>query len=177
MVFLLLVEDLIMLPLHIDVKGKHVLVVGGGNIAFRRLMLFLEEGAIVTVVSPEVVHEIEELSNQGHLTWLKKRIELADLGHAFMIIAATNDPAINEWIAENTSVNQLVNVASNAEKGNVIVPKSVNKGRLTLSVSTNGASPKLAKQICEQLSDQFDNQFIKDLDQMYENRANKKRNK
>lgn len=163
-----------MLPLHIDVKDKNVLVVGGGKIAHRRLRLFLKEGAVVTVISPDVVTEIEELHNQNKLHWLEKKVEQVDLEHAFIIIAATNDPSINEWIAENADPNQLVNVASDAEKGNVIVPKSVNKGRLSISVSTNGASPKLAKQICEQLSDQFDNQFIEELDRMYEQRSEKK---
>ncbi|OAS83392.1 MULTISPECIES: NAD(P)-dependent oxidoreductase [Metabacillus] len=164
-----------MIPLHINVKDKNVLVVGGGKIALRRLLLFLEEGANVIVVSPEVVVEIKNLSNQKKLLWLEKEVELSDLEHAFIIIAATNAPAINEWIAENAKINQLINVASNAEKGNVIVPKSIKKGRLTMSVSTNGASPVLAKQICEQLSLQFDDQFIEELDQMYKIRMNKKR--
>ncbi|WP_338786643.1 NAD(P)-dependent oxidoreductase [Metabacillus sp. FJAT-53654] len=164
-----------MIPLHINVKDKNVLVVGGGKIALRRLLLFLEEGANVIVVSPEVVVEIKDLSNQKKLLWLEKKVELSDLEHAFIIIAATNVPAINEWIAENAKINQLINVASNAEKGNVIVPKSIKKGRLTMSVSTNGASPVLAKQICEQLSLQFDDQFIEELDQMYKIRMNKKR--
>jgi precorrin-2 dehydrogenase/sirohydrochlorin ferrochelatase len=166
-----------MLPLHFNVKDKNVLVVGGGKIALRRLRLFLEEGARITVISPDVVPEIAELSKADKLNWQAKKVELADLKDALFIIAATNDSAVNEWIAENASENQLVNVASNANKGNVIVPKSVKKGRLTLSVSTNGASPTLAKQICEQLSKQFDEQFVNELEQMYENRANRKRNK
>jgi precorrin-2 dehydrogenase / sirohydrochlorin ferrochelatase len=166
-----------MLPLHFNVKDKNVLVVGGGKIALRRLRLFLEEGARITVISPDVIPEIAELSKADKLNWQAKKVELADLKDALFIIAATNDSVINEWIAENASENQLVNVASDANKGNVIVPKSVKKGRLTLSVSTNGASPTLAKQICEQLSEQFDERFVNELERMYENRANRKRNK
>jgi precorrin-2 dehydrogenase/sirohydrochlorin ferrochelatase len=166
-----------MLPLHFNVKDKKVLVVGGGKIALRRLRLFLEEGARITVISPDVIPEIAELSKADKLNWQAKKVELADLKDALFIIAATNDSVINEWIAENASENQLVNVASDANKGNVIVPKSVKKGRLTLSVSTNGASPTLAKQICEQLSEQFDERFVNELERMYENRANRKRNK
>jgi precorrin-2 dehydrogenase / sirohydrochlorin ferrochelatase len=166
-----------MLPLHFNVKDKNVLVVGGGKIALRRLRLFLEEGARITVISPDVVPEIAELTKAGKLNWQAKKVGVADLKDALFIIAATNDSAVNEWIAENVSENQLVNVASNADKGNVIVPKSIKKGRLTFSVSTNGASPTLAKQICEQLSEQFDEQFVNALEQMYENRANRKRNK
>ena len=166
-----------MQPLLIDLTNKDVLVVGGGQIALRRLLLFIEEGAIVTVVSPEVVPDIEELFKQGKIHWFEKEIELQDLDKAFMIIAATNDSDLNEWIAENAKTNQLVNNVSNAKKGNVTVPKSVKKGRLTLSVSTNGASPKLAKQICEQFSNQFDDHFIRNLDQLYKDREIRKGNK
>lgn len=166
-----------MLPLHFNVKNKNVLIVGGGKIALRRLRLFLEEEANIRVISPDVLQEIAELSKLGKLNWQAKKVELADLKDALFIIAATNDSAVNEWIAENVSENQFVNVVSNADKGNVIVPKSVKKGRLTLSVSTNGASPALTKQICEQLSEQFDDQFINELEQMYETRMNSKRDK
>jgi precorrin-2 dehydrogenase / sirohydrochlorin ferrochelatase len=174
---ILFIEEIRMIPLLIDVKDKNVLIVGGGKIALRRLMLFIEEGANITVVSPVAAPEIMELSRLNKINWLEKKVELTDLQHAFIVIAATNDPAINEWIAENVSKNQLINVVSYAEKGNVTVPKSVKRGRLTLAVSTNGASPKLASQICEQLSSQFDDRFIKELDQMYENRTIKKNKK
>lgn len=166
-----------MLPLHIDVKGRNVVVVGGGKIALRRLRLFLEEGAHITIVSPHVVEEIEMLSLEKRLLWIKKKVELSDLDSAFIIIAATNDPSLNEWVSKNAHKNQLVNVVSQVEQGNFLVPKSVKKGRLSLSVSTNGASPKLAKEICEQLSNQFDDSFIQELDELYEQRLKKKMNK
>jgi precorrin-2 dehydrogenase/sirohydrochlorin ferrochelatase len=176
MIPILLIGEKYMIPLLINVKNKNVLIVGGGKIALRRLLLFLEEGAVVTVVSPVAAPEIIELSKLNQINWLEKKVEITDLQHAFIIIAATNDSKINEWIAENVSENQLVNVVSSAEKGNVTVPKSVKKGRLTLAVSTNGASPRLASQICNQLSNQFDDRFIKELDQLYENRVIKKNN-
>ncbi|WP_226665785.1 NAD(P)-dependent oxidoreductase [Metabacillus litoralis] len=172
-----MIKELTMLPLHINVQNQNVLIVGGGSIALRRLQLFLEEDAHVTVVSPEVVEEIENLARSNQLIWKKKKIEVSDLSQAFIIIAATNDHQINEWVAKQVAPTQLINVASNAEQGNVIVPKSIQKGRLTLSVSTNGASPKLAKQICEQISHQFDESFIKELDIMYEKRQENKKNK
>lgn len=163
-----------MLPLHIDVKDRNVVVVGGGKIALRRLKLFMEEGAQITVVSPHVVAEIEVLYHEKRLQWLKKKVEVSDLEPAFMIIAATNDPSINEWVSKNANKYQLVNVVSQVERGNFLVPKSIKKGRLSLSVSTNGASPKLAKEICERLSNQFDDSFIQELDQLYEQRLKKK---
>jgi len=166
-----------MIPLHIDVKGKKVIVVGGGKIAYRRLCLFLAEGANITVISPNVVSEIEELFHLGKITWLEKKIELEDLKNAFFIIAATNDANINEWIAANIEENQLINIVSNAKLGNVTVPKTVKKGKLILSVSTSGASPKLSKEISEKLIEQFEDDFIDELDKLYvERELNKKGN-
>ncbi|MFS0879921.1 precorrin-2 dehydrogenase [Bacillus sp. 7586-K] len=166
-----------MIPLHIDVKGKKVIVVGGGKIAYRRLCLFLAEGANITVISPNVISEIEELFHLGKITWLEKKIELSDLKNAFFIIAATNDASINEWIAANIEENQLINIVSNAKLGNVTVPKTVKKGKLILSVSTSGASPKLSKEISEKLIEQFEDDFIEELDKLYvERELNKKGN-
>lgn len=166
-----------MIPLHIDVENRHVLIVGGGKIAYRRLQLFLKEGAIVTVISPEIIKEIKVLSDEKQISWKQKKVELSDLQHAFIIITATNDPNVNEWVSANVNEFQLVNVASDMNKGNFIVPKSVKKGRLSISVSTNGASPKLAKEISEQLTKQFDDDFIEKLDQLFEQRQKKKQQK
>lgn len=166
-----------MLPLHIDVNNRQVLVIGGGKIAYRRLLLFLDEGANITVISPEVINDIEDLSQKKQILWKQKKIELSDLQQAFIIVAATNDPAVNEWVAENVNNHQLVNVASDMTKGNFIVPKSVKKGRLSISVSTNGASPKRAKEICEQLSSQFDEEYINELDRLYDQRQLNKQQK
>ncbi|MCM3441160.1 NAD(P)-dependent oxidoreductase [Metabacillus halosaccharovorans] len=166
-----------MLPLHIDVNNRQVLVIGGGKIAYRRLLLFLDEGANITVISPEIINDIEDLSQKKQILWKQKKVELSDLQQAFIIVAATNDPAVNEWVAENVNNHQLVNVASDMTKGNFIVPKSVKKGRLSISVSTNGASPKRAKEICEQLSSQFDEEYINELDRLYDQRQLNKQQK
>jgi len=166
-----------MLPLHIDVNNRQVLVIGGGKIAYRRLLLFLDEGANITVISPEIINDIEDLSQKKQILWKQKKVELSDLQQAFIIVAATNDPAVNEWVSENVNNHQLVNVASDMTKGNFIVPKSVKKGRLSISVSTNGASPKRAKEICEHLSSQFDEEYINELDRLYDQRQQNKQQK
>ncbi len=166
-----------MLPLHINVADRHVLIVGGGKIAYRRLLLFLEEGANITVVSPEIIKDIEILYEKKQILWRRKKVEVSDLHQAFIIVAATNNSEINEWVAANVNDFQLVNVTSNMTKGNFIVPKSVKKGRLSISVSTNGASPRMAKEICEHLSSQFDEEYIQELDRLYELRQQKKQQK
>lgn len=159
-----------MLPLHIDFSAKEVLIVGGGKIALRRLKTFLHAGANITVVSPEACEEITRLAEQNEICWKQEKVSVEHLHSPFLIVAATHDHDVNEWIGKNTRPNQLVNIASKMEKGNVLIPKIVKKGKLTLSISTNGASPTLAKELGEKLSSQFDDDFIKELDMLYEER-------
>ncbi|MBD1379976.1 precorrin-2 dehydrogenase/sirohydrochlorin ferrochelatase family protein [Metabacillus arenae] len=159
-----------MLPLMIDMKNKQVVIVGGGKIALRRLRLLKEEGAHLTVVSPQVNDEIKNLAASGKIVWKKKEVCTEDIKQAFLIIAATNDPNINEWIAGQVSGHQLINVVHKAEIGNVQVPKIVKKGKLIFSVSTSGASPLLAKEFSEKFASLIDKDIEKKLEEYHQYR-------
>ncbi len=101
-----------MLPLHINLSGKRIIIAGGGNVALRRLKTVLPEGADITVISPEALPEIKKLADEGRIRWIPRRIEMKDLKPAFFIIAATNDRGVNQEIAANASETQLVNCVS-----------------------------------------------------------------
>ena len=77
---------------------------------------------------------------------------------------------MNKWVAEQANANQLVNIASVAEQGNIQIPAFQQQGKLTLAVSTAGASPTLAKQLCQQLFNQFDEAFFLVLEELWEER-------
>ncbi|QNG58833.1 MULTISPECIES: NAD(P)-dependent oxidoreductase [Bacillaceae] len=159
-----------MLPLMIDVKNKPIVVIGGGKIAFRRISVFLTQGALIEVVSPSVIDEIKLLSEDKQLNWIQKEADKEDLAGAFLIVAATDNKDVNEWAAKTAHQNQLVNIAGQAELGNVQMPSFHQKGRLTVAVSTEGASPTLAKDLCQQFFDPFDNEFISKLDELFNER-------
>lgn len=157
-----------MLSLLVDIKDKACVVVGGGSIAYRKVMMLLEEEATITVISPEACSEIEELSKNGEIKLIRRKSTEEDFVHAFLTVAATNDRQENRRITQRLKSISLVNDASSHEEGNCQIPASFKKGRLHLSVSTNGASPKLAKRMKEEWQQTYDDNYLAYLDFLYE---------
>ena len=159
-----------MLPLMVDVQNRQILIIGGGQIAYRRLSVLFKQGARIKVVSPNVIDEIKELYQSKQIEWVQREVVKEDLSDAFFIVAATDHKEVNKWVAKQANPNQLVNIASEAELGNAQIPAFQQQGKLTLAVSTAGASPTLAKQLCQQLFNQFDEAFFLVLEELWEER-------
>ncbi|MGO5012872.1 precorrin-2 dehydrogenase/sirohydrochlorin ferrochelatase family protein [Niallia sp. Sow4_A1] len=157
-----------MISLLVELKDKHCVVVGGGKIAYRKVMMLLEEEAKVTVISPKACSEINELSKDEKIKLVQRKAVEEDFSHAFLTIAATNDMQENRHITQRLKSISLVNDASAYEEGNCQLPASFKKGRLHLSVSTNGASPKLAKRMKEEWQEKYDDNYIAYMDFLYE---------
>ncbi len=159
-----------MLPLHINMSGKPVVIAGGGRIAARRLKAVAGEGASVTVISPDVSADMLELIEKHGVCWKRKKAEPEDVKGAFLIILATDDCEANKRIARSAGEGQLVNVASEAELGNVYVPKIVKKGNITISVSTNGASPSHTIELAGRIDGLIDDELIREIDELFRKR-------
>lgn len=157
-----------MISLLVELKDRHCVVVGGGKIAYRKVMMLLEEEAKVTVISPKACSEIEELSKGEKIKLIQRKAVEEDFSHAFLTIAATNKVEENRRITQRLKSISLVNDASAYEEGNCQIPASFKKGRLHLSVSTNGASPKLAKRMKEEWQEKYDDNYIAYIDFLYE---------
>ncbi|MCI4137273.1 precorrin-2 dehydrogenase [Bacillus vallismortis] len=162
-----------MLPLHISLEKKKVVIAGGGSIALRRLKTVLSEGADITLVSPDVEPEIKQMAANHLIRWIGRTIKKEDYLDAFLIIAATDNAAVNKEIAKTASPLQLVNCVSDAELGDVYMPKIVKRGHVTVSVSTNGASPKHTKELAEQVNKLIDGDFVAEVDRLYQLRRKK----
>lgn len=160
-----------MYPIHINLTGRTVVVVGGGLIAFRKIKNLIHEEAKITVISPVVVNEIQEWHAEQKLAWIERKVIREDLVDAFLIVAATNCEEINSWIAEHASPKQLVNVVDQPHLGNFIVPSVVKRGKLILSVSTSGASPSLSKSIKKELQQKYSEDYETYLDFLFQCRS------
>ncbi|MFJ5963449.1 bifunctional precorrin-2 dehydrogenase/sirohydrochlorin ferrochelatase [Bacillus sp. NPDC093026] len=156
-----------MLPIHLDLSNKKVLIIGGGTIAARRVNAICAEPCDITVISPEICAEMARLIDTYKLHWKKKKVDVEDLKEAFFIVAATNDHAVNEWIAKTSLPHQLVNCVSQSELGSVIMPKVIKAGKVTISVSTSGASPARTKQLATTIEAMLENEDIEALDVLY----------
>jgi len=143
-------------PIVLKLAGRPCVVCGGGTVAERKVQSLLEAGAAVTVVSPTLTAALQRLATAGHIVHRARTFEPRDLDGAFLVIAATNDEALNAQVsAEAERRGQLVNVVDTPHHGNFFVPAAVRRGPLLIAVSTGGQSPLLARRIREELEDRY----------------------
>ncbi|PEC23961.1 NAD(P)-binding protein [Bacillus cereus] len=157
-----------MYPLTVRVDKKRVVVIGGGKVAGFKIIPLLKQGADIVVVSTELDANLVKLVEEKQIRWYQREYEKSDIKDAFLVVAATSDSVLNEQIAEDASVNQLVNVITNPESGNVHFPAAIHRGLLNVAVSTGGASPKLAKKIRDDIANKYDETYESYLGFLYE---------
>ncbi|MES9943561.1 MAG: siroheme synthase CysG [Candidatus Thiodiazotropha sp.] len=139
-------------PIFLDLKNRPCLVVGGGAIAERKTALLLKSGADVTLVSPDLCHNLTTWRDMGRYTHLERRFQDEDLTGHHLAIAATNDPRVNRRIAEIAGDLRIpVNVVDQPELCSFIVPSIIDRSPVVAAVSTGGASPVLARLIRSRL--------------------------
>jgi precorrin-2 dehydrogenase/sirohydrochlorin ferrochelatase len=140
------------LPVALNLEGRSVLVVGAGAVGGRKALEFLECGAIVTVVSPAASEAVRQAASAGRLRWLERRYAAGDADGYFFVMVAADDPATNAAVfAEASARGQLVNVCDDPEHCNVIFAAKIERGPLTVSIFTHGASPALSKRVRREL--------------------------
>lgn len=158
-------------PIMLNIQDKKVVIVGGGRIAYRKIVNLLQAGARITVISPAVHIKIEKLITENRIIWKKKAFESDDLECAFIVIAATNNEKVNAHVASSAGANQLVNIVDNQEISTFHVPAKLTRGDLTISIATSGASPTLAKVIRDELALVYDNSYERYLEFLSQSRV------
>lgn len=143
-------------PAMLNLSGKRAVVIGGGAVAARKILTLLEANAEVTVISPNLHESIMEVFAEKRIIWRQKRFEPNDLQDFFLIIAATDQAMVNVQVYESANHHQLINLVDRPDLSNFIVPASLRRGPLTISVSTSGVSPGLARKIKQELAEEYD---------------------
>ena len=139
-------------PLCLDISGRKCLVAGGGKVGERKAKMLFRCGAQVTVVSPLFAEGIIAFARLHSLTLREKTYETSDMEGAFLVIAATGNRALNRSIREDARrFNILCNIADQPEESDFILPSVVNRGDLSVAISTSGKSPALAKKLKEEV--------------------------
>ncbi len=132
-------------PLFVQLEGRRCLVVGGGRVACEKISGLLAAGARVNVLSPDGLDRLVHWSNQGVVKWIRRPWRPGDCQGFFLVIAATNDPALNRQIYEEAdSSGQLVNAVDSRASSNFFSAAIARSGPVIVAVSTCGASPALA---------------------------------
>jgi len=144
-------------PILLNIQDKKCLVVGGGNVAWRKVCSLKDAGARVTVVSPEFCPEMEK---EIGIERIQQKYEEGFLNGVLVVVASTDDEEVNKKVYyDAVKMGILVNVVDRPEICSFIVPATIIRGDLSISISTGGASPALARNIRENLEKQFGDEY------------------
>jgi precorrin-2 dehydrogenase/sirohydrochlorin ferrochelatase len=144
-------------PVFLNLKGKKAVVVGGGKVAERKILSLLKAGSDVKVISPYLTKRLEKEKLRGRIKHTPRQYRKGDLESVFLVIAATDSGVINERVSKDAPY--LVNVVDTPHLCNFIVPSIVNRGLLTIAVSTSGVSPGLSRSIRKELEKLYGPEF------------------
>jgi precorrin-2 dehydrogenase / sirohydrochlorin ferrochelatase len=144
-------------PVMLDVRDQPAIVIGGDRVATEKAANLSAAGAQVTVISQSFCDELLDLERKHAVTLHHKAYEHGDLAGAFVVVAVTtHNPELTEAIwNEAQEHRQLINIVDVPNRCNFILPSILRRGHLTISVSTEGTSPSLAKRIRQHLEDLF----------------------
>jgi uroporphyrin-III C-methyltransferase/precorrin-2 dehydrogenase/sirohydrochlorin ferrochelatase len=136
------------LPVFLDLRGKRVLLVGGGAVAARKAALLLEAGAHLRIVSPERCTELAQLCERPGVRYLAAGFEPAQLDDCVFAIAATDDAAVNQQVAAaGRAARIFVNAVDDPASSSCLMPSIVDRSPVIVAIGTGGATPTLARRL------------------------------
>jgi siroheme synthase-like protein len=143
-------------PIFVKLEGRLIVVVGGGTIAEGKIPGVLTAGARIRLVAPSITPQIAGWVRLGKIDWLPKEFEAEDLNGAFLVIAATSAPGVNETVFREAEARDILcNAVDDIEHCHFYYGAVVQRGDLQIAISTNGKSPALAKRLRQELEAEF----------------------
>lgn len=140
------------LPIFADIRNKPVLVVGGGDVAARKISLLRRAGAQVNIVAHALCEELTALEESGEVNWFARDYLATQLDTVFLVIAATDDTVLNGRVFTDASERRLLaNVVDDQPKCSFIFPSIVDRSPLVVAISSSGTAPVLARLLREKL--------------------------
>ncbi len=152
-------------PIQLDIQGKHVVVVGGGEVAFQKVSTLLKGGAHIEVISPVLCSSLQVLWNQKKIHWKQKLYETGDLKGATLAFGATNNVISNQHIhADALKEGILFNAVDQPADCDFIVPAHFERGDLMLTFSTSGSLPWFSKKLRQQFEREWGEEYAEFLE-------------
>ena len=135
-------------PMFVDLSDKNIVVVGGGNIATRRVKTLLAFTRNIRVIAPKVTMEMMELGKAGYVELITRPVKRTDFGMAYMVIAATNDWKLNDEIYRVCKEEGIyVNVADDKSKCDFYFPGIYMKDEVVIGITASGLDHSRAKKV------------------------------
>jgi len=139
-------------PVFLNLTSRRCVIIGGGQIAEGKISKLLDSGAKIIVISPDATQGIRSFAERGQIELDLRKYQEGDLQGAFLVIAATNDRVVNQEIFEEAEKQGiLLNAVDDMPRCSFIAPSIVEKGPVTVAISTGGASPALARKLRENM--------------------------
>jgi precorrin-2 dehydrogenase/sirohydrochlorin ferrochelatase len=143
-------------PIFLKLAARPCLVIGAGNLAESKIESLQQANARVTVIAPKATPRIATLAAAGEIDWKQRNYTAGDLAGQFLVVAATNDPAVNRAVhKEAVENNILCNAVDDPPFCDFYFPSVVRRGDLQIAISTNGASPALAQRLRKEINAQL----------------------
>jgi precorrin-2 dehydrogenase / sirohydrochlorin ferrochelatase len=140
------------IPIFLQIEGQPCLVVGGGEVAQRKVGTLVAAGAAATVICPKFTDALVRQAQAGQISLLRRAYREGDMAGFRLVYAATNDHELHRRLFEEARrLNILINVSDSPEFCSFIVPSIVRRGRLQVAISTEGASPATARLLRERM--------------------------
>lgn len=154
-----------MYPVMLSLRARRVLVVGGGEVALRKTLGVLAEGAIPKVVAPEVVPVFEDLEARGAIELRRRPFRPGDVAGCVLVFAATDDPGVNARVfGEAQQAGLWVNVADEPALCTFHLPARVQRGAMQLAVASDGGAPFAIRRLRELLEGRFGPEWAEWMD-------------
>lgn len=155
------------LALNIRMRGKLVVVIGGGTVALRKLRSLVAAGAFVRIVAVEFCPEVSALKDLETVVVRVGHYEATDLDDAFLVIAATDDAKTNEQVRRDAQKRGImVTVADNPSAGDCTFPAVLHRGDLAIAVSTDGRCPTFAVDVRDLIAGHIGSEYGALLEQI-----------
>src|SRR5689334_7018295 len=139
-------------PAFLSLRGKTCVIVGGGRVAARKVRSLLSTDAYIIVISPLLHTNLQEFLATSAIRHIPAPYTKEHLAGASLVFAATNDPAVNQQVAQDAQRQGLwINIADDPDGSDFHVPATIHRQDLTLAISTAGSSPAFARYVRELL--------------------------
>lgn len=162
-------------PVFLDGSTIKATIIGGGDVAARKIELLLKTTQSITIISPELNATVERLVNLHELTWHKRKLVVEDIENTNLVISATNDPKVNEQVSEIAKQkNILVNIVDQPELCTYITPAIIDRSPMIVAISSSGSSPVLVRMLREQIEKTLPDQYGRLADFCYKFREHVK---
>jgi precorrin-2 dehydrogenase/sirohydrochlorin ferrochelatase len=147
-------------PLFLDITDRRCVVVGGGDVAERKVERLLDSGASVVVVGKTLTPGLETMKKEGRINHIDADYDQAFINNAFLVIGATDRDDVNAEISrDGREKGILVNIVDDPDKCDFVLPSLLKQGDLLIAISTGGKSPALAKKLREEMEQLFGTEY------------------